>query len=136
MYMSYYVFDIQNLPDIYNGKKPKVVQRGPYTYRELRKNIPLLWEHDGNLLTYNQDKTFIFDSENSCTNCSESDVVTTANIVPLVCILYILYITYIYNFNFLLIFLSIISPFPFAPKKEKSWLLADIYRGGSSLKPD
>ena len=28
------------------------------------------------------------------------------------------------NFNFLLVFLSIISTFPFAPKKEKSWLLA------------
>ena len=28
------------------------------------------------------------------------------------------------NFNFLLVFLSIISTFPFAPNKEKSWLLA------------
>ena len=91
MFMSYYVFDIQNLPDIYAGKKPNVTQRGPYTYRELRKNIPLLWEDDGNLLTYNENKTFIFDPEHSCLNCSESDVVTTPNIVPLVCIKYYLF---------------------------------------------
>ena len=85
MFVSYYVFDVQNEADILAGKKPRVVQRGPYTYKELRKNIPLVWEDGGNLLTYNENKTYIFDPEHSCTNCSENDVVTTPNIVPLVC---------------------------------------------------
>ena len=84
MLMSYYVFDIQNLPEIYEGKKPSVIQRGPYTYNEIRENIPLAWEDDGNLLTYNENKTYIFDPERSCLNCTEDDVITTANIVPLV----------------------------------------------------
>lgn len=84
MYMSYYVFDLQNLEDTLAGKKPNVSQRGPYTYKELRKNIPIVWEDNGNLLTYKENKTFIFDPEKSCTNCKESDIVTTPNIVPLV----------------------------------------------------
>jgi len=83
MLMSYYVFDIQNVGEMYEGKKPRVVQRGPYTYHELRENIPLAWEDNGNLLTYNENKTYIFDPEQSCPNCTEDDVITTANIVPL-----------------------------------------------------
>lgn len=86
MFMSYYVFDVQNTADALAGKKPKVLQRGPYTYKEIRKNIPIVWEDGGNLLTYKENKTFVFDPAKSCSNCSESDIVTTPNIVPLVCI--------------------------------------------------
>lgn len=84
MYMSYYVFDLQNEQEVLKGGKANVTQRGPYTYKELRVNIPLLWEDDGNQLTYAQNKTYIFDAEKSCPNCSDSDVVTTPNLVPLV----------------------------------------------------
>ena len=84
MYMSYYVFDLQNEQEVMKGGKANVTQRGPYTYKELRANIPLLWEDDGNQLTYVQNKTYVFDTEKSCPNCSENDVITTANLVPLV----------------------------------------------------
>eukprot|EP00795_Rhopilema_esculentum_P000574 gene574-10262_t len=83
LYMSYYVFDLQNEADVLNGEKPKVIQRGPYTYKEMRENIPVLWEDGGNLLTYLENKTYIFDQEMSCSNCTENDNITTPNIVAL-----------------------------------------------------
>ena len=82
--MSYYVFDLQNEADVLNGKKPEVKQRGPYTYKEMRENIPVLWEDGGNLLTYLENKTYIFDQEKSCSDCTEQDNITTPNIVALV----------------------------------------------------
>eukprot|EP00794_Sanderia_malayensis_P007498 gene7498-8329_t len=79
-YMNYYVFDLVNEKDVLAGKKPNVTQKGPYAYREIRRNDPVNWKDDGDLLTYLQYKAYVFDKEMSCADCLENDTVTTPNI--------------------------------------------------------
>ncbi len=83
-YMNYYVFDLQNETAVLSGKKASVKQKGPYAYREIRRNIPTEWADNEDSLTYLQYKAYVFDKEKSCLNCSEDDVVLTPNIPMLV----------------------------------------------------
>ena len=83
---KYYLFDIKNPNEIQMGtEKPRVVERGPYTYVEKweKRNIQFLGLE---IIRFNPVITIYF--EQSLSNGSESDVITVMNIPALVCLHY------------------------------------------------
>ena len=79
--MQFYVFDLNNTEDVLQGKKPVVVERGPYTYKEhvYKEDVT---SHDNGTISYRQYKQFHFVPEMSVGPDSETFV--TVNMVLLV----------------------------------------------------
>ncbi|KAL3880575.1 hypothetical protein ACJMK2_032806 [Sinanodonta woodiana] len=82
IYFQIYVFNLENPEEFKNGGKPRVTQRGPYTYREHRKKGKIDY-HVNDTVSYNEVRWFQFVQEMSVG--SDEDNMTTINI-PLVAI--------------------------------------------------
>ncbi|KAK3592837.1 hypothetical protein CHS0354_028913 [Potamilus streckersoni] len=82
IYFQIYVFNLENPQQFMNGGKPKVTQKGPYTYREHRKKGKIDY-HVNDTVSYNEVRRFEFDRAMSVG--SDDDNMTTINI-PLVAI--------------------------------------------------
>lgn len=84
IYLQFYIFDISNPMEAKQGKRPYLVQKGPYSYREHRPKQNVTWNSNTETVTYNEKMSFVFDAETSCDTCDPfTDIVTTVNI-PLV----------------------------------------------------
>lgn len=86
IYLQFFVFDIVNYMEAKENQRPVVEQKGPYSYREYREKKNVTWSSSSEpaMVTYNEEKWFVFDPETSCKSCDPySDYVTTVN-VPLV----------------------------------------------------
>lgn len=59
VYMQFYMFDVKNPDEVLQGKKPFVLQRGPYTYREVRTKYDIT-HNDNGTVSYRQNRTFHF----------------------------------------------------------------------------
>ncbi|KAK7481721.1 hypothetical protein BaRGS_00027094 [Batillaria attramentaria] len=77
IYMQFYMFNLSNPAEVKQGKKPFLVQRGPYTYREHRKKYDITFNENGTV-TYRQKRTFFFEREMSVGDV-ETDLIVTAN---------------------------------------------------------
>ena len=80
--MQFYLFNVTNADEVLAGGKPRLVQMGPYTYKERREKFDIVWNHNGTV-TYKQNRTFTFLPDMSAGN--ETDLVTTVN--PLIPVL-------------------------------------------------
>ena len=88
--MKFYVYHVTNPDQVVAGTvKPSVVEKGPYAYREARSKIHGNFSEESTFVTYGQVKTYHFDKEKSCENCTKDDVVTVIN-APMVGMAYIL----------------------------------------------
>ena len=87
--MKFYVYDVQNPDEIIAGtEKPRILERGPYSFRENRTKIDIDKRNDSDLfIQFGQYKAYYFDKETSCDGCNNDDVLTVLN-VPLVGILF------------------------------------------------
>ena len=47
-----YFFEVQNLNDVLNGARPKLVQKGPYAYDEYYVKFDITWTDGGDTVTY------------------------------------------------------------------------------------
>ncbi|XP_077984146.1 lysosome membrane protein 2-like [Glandiceps talaboti] len=66
VHMQFYVFSIVNAEEVKNGeKKPYVIQKGPYTYKESRVKEVISWNNKENTVTYRENITYVFDREMS-----------------------------------------------------------------------
>ncbi len=74
---KFYFFDVKNPNEILKGAKPELIERGPYVYRENKRNINITFQGD-NLLTFSQINTLYF--EPSLSVGSENDMLTFLNI--------------------------------------------------------
>jgi len=75
-----YFFNLTNPEAVFEGtEKPKLVEVGPYTYRQkwLKQNVT--W-HDNGTISYKTRKIFTFTPSESCAFCSEEDIITTVNV--------------------------------------------------------
>ena len=75
-----YFFNLTNPKAVFDGlEKPKLVEVGPYTYRQkwLRWNVT--WHHNGTI-SYKTRKVFTFTPSESCPSCLEHDNITTLNV--------------------------------------------------------
>lgn len=79
VYMQFYIFNYTNAQEfLKNNTKPRVVERGPYSYREYRVNEVL--EETEDTITYLENNTFVFDPATSCEGCTENDTFIVPNI--------------------------------------------------------
>lgn len=75
---KYYFFDIKNQRNVLSGtEKPRLVERGPYVYREYKRNINIQFIGD-NMISYQPTNTLVFEPSLSVGN--ESDMITFLNI--------------------------------------------------------
>ncbi|XP_028407290.1 lysosome membrane protein 2-like [Dendronephthya gigantea] len=81
VYMQYFMFNLSNPSAVKNGGRPSVKQIGPYSYRELRHNVPRYFNHSADTIVYFSEKAYVFDSTTSCAGCDPIvDKIHTINI--------------------------------------------------------
>lgn len=75
------LFDVRNPIEVQNGSKPDLIQRGPYTYREVweKRNIKFLGR---DVLRFTPVVTLYFDRSMSAGD--ETDLITFVNIPAIV----------------------------------------------------
>lgn len=78
VHFNVYFFDIQNPKDILNGAKPVVLEKGPYSYLEYFLKFDVEWSDDGDTVTFNTQKFYVFDPESSAPGLSEHDNLTVS----------------------------------------------------------
>ena len=72
-----YFFDLQNPKETLQGAKPVVVEKGPYAYDENYYKFDIEWEDDGNMITFNNQRYFLFNPSRTGAGLSEDDQVCT-----------------------------------------------------------
>ncbi len=79
LYRIVYVFHTANEWEVMLGAKPRLEERGPYTYRERRFRTDWSFESP-ELIRYRTRYQYNFLPERSCAGCTEHDVSTVPNI--------------------------------------------------------
>lgn len=78
IYRKYYFFDVQNPDAVIKGRqKPRVIERGPYVYREVKETVNMQL-HGESKLSYSPITYLYFEPDLS--SGSESDIITFVNI--------------------------------------------------------
>ncbi|RWS06791.1 Lysosome membrane protein 2-like protein [Dinothrombium tinctorium] len=78
VFIKFYLFDIQNKNDVFNGHKPIVVERGPYVFRQTREKLDIEIDELNATITYKELKGYYFEPELS--NGSLSDELTVVDV--------------------------------------------------------
>lgn len=86
LYSAYYMFNITNAEDVEKGKMPKLVEIGPFVYKENRTKYNLTWEDNQNVLKYSMMINYTYDEALSEAQDPHKTMVTTIN-VPLIGVL-------------------------------------------------
>ena len=88
--MKFYMYNIENPDQIIAGtEKPRISEKGPYSYVEERRKIDISDEsYSREYIQFGQYKAYSFDKDTSCDTCSKDDVFTVIN-GPLVGLLYV-----------------------------------------------
>ena len=71
-----YFFDLQNEEAVLQGAQPIVTELGPYAFREYYNKFDISWTDDGDTVTYNTQRYYVFDPENTDPGLSLSDKIT------------------------------------------------------------
>ncbi|XP_022079488.1 lysosome membrane protein 2-like isoform X2 [Acanthaster planci] len=78
VYMQFWVWNLTNPIEVQNGKEPFLVERGPYTYREIMVKENISSNRNGTI-TYAQEKSYVLDLDMSVGD-PQKDKFTTINI--------------------------------------------------------
>ncbi|MFH4973833.1 hypothetical protein AB6A40_000542 [Gnathostoma spinigerum] len=81
MDLKVWVLNITNSDDILKGERPHFREQGPYTFIESQRKVPVKFMRNGTEVLYRNKRTYIFNSTQSCENCTLSDVVTIPNVI-------------------------------------------------------
>lgn len=79
---SIYYFDVVNAEDVvYEGAKPNLVERGPYTYSLLFEMFDLEFSGTRRKLDFYEQTYYVFDPDQSCPGCNDTaDLITTVDL--------------------------------------------------------
>ena len=84
MSLDIYFFNWTNPEEFTNfSTKPILEQIGPYRFTEKADKVNIKWNWQNETVSFRKKSTFFFDAEGS--NGSLSDIITTVNVVALVC---------------------------------------------------
>ena len=88
--MKFYMYNIENPDEIIAGtEKPRISEKGPYSYIEERRKIDISDESNSKeYIQFGQYKAYSFDKDTSCETCNKDDVITVVN-GPLIGLLYV-----------------------------------------------
>lgn len=78
LYLEITLFNLENPDDVQKGAKPKVVEKGPYSFVEKHERINIVW-NDNDTITFNQIRTWDFDEKRS--NGTLDDDITFLNVI-------------------------------------------------------
>jgi hypothetical protein len=56
-----YYFEVQNMEEAISGGRPKLMQVGPYAYKEYYVKFDITWTDDGDTVTYGSQRYYIYD---------------------------------------------------------------------------
>jgi hypothetical protein len=76
VYYDIYIFDYQNVDNLLSGSKPVVVEKGPYHFHEYFQKFDISWSDDGNEVTYNAQKYYIFEASGTGAGLTLDDYIT------------------------------------------------------------
>ncbi|XP_032665958.1 protein croquemort-like isoform X2 [Odontomachus brunneus] len=80
MYLDIYFFNWTNPQEFeVSGKKPHLVQVGPYSFREIRQKANIVFHPENKTVSYFQRRSWYFDAERS--NGSLDDIINHVNVV-------------------------------------------------------
>jgi len=79
-YYQLFFFDIQNSDGILRGEIPKVLERGPYSYREQVVKFDPVWSQDRGEMSWRTWTYYVFDEATSGANLTENDLITNVNL--------------------------------------------------------
>ncbi|KAI6645842.1 CD36-like lysosomal integral membrane protein II [Oopsacas minuta] len=80
IYKDFYIFNWTNPSDLALGIAPKLIEVGPYRYREYRNKTVTAVSENGCHVIYTQHKLFVFDRGATSVDLSEDDVIQTLNL--------------------------------------------------------
>lgn len=81
-FMQYWVYNYTNALEIqHRGAYPDMLEKGPYSYREILTNNVEDWSEDENEVLYRRKSVFRFDAETSCPTCKPDDVFVVPDII-------------------------------------------------------
>ena len=64
------------------GQRPKLLQYGPYAYDEYYIKFDIIWSDDGDTVSYNTQKYYIYNEKETGPGLSEEDLIT----IPYACV--------------------------------------------------
>ena len=76
VFYDIYIFDYQNVDELLAGAKPVVVEKGPYHFREYFNKFDIQWSDDGNEVTFNEQKYYLFEADGTGAGLSLDDYLT------------------------------------------------------------
>ena len=71
-----YYFDVQNAEEVIRGGRPVVVEVGPYSFDEYYVKFDIEWSDGGDTVTYNTQKYYLWNQENSGPGLTQEDQLT------------------------------------------------------------
>lgn len=77
-----YFFEVQNLAEALSGQRPKLVQLGPYAYDEYYVKFDISWTDDGDTVSCNTQRYYLFNPEETGAGLSQEDQIT----LPYACV--------------------------------------------------
>ena len=77
-----YFFEVQNKEEALNGKRPKLLQFGPYAYDEYYLKFDIVWTDGGDTVSFNTQKYYIFNQDETGPGLYQSDQIT----IPYACV--------------------------------------------------
>jgi hypothetical protein len=77
-----YYFEVQNLEEALSGQRPKLVQIGPYAYDEYYVKFDISWMDDGDTVSFNTQKYYVYNQEETGPGLHQDDQIT----IPYACV--------------------------------------------------
>lgn len=78
-----FYFHVHNPDEIVKGAKPQVTEVGPYAFREYFYKFDIEWSDDGDTVTYNTQKYYVFDESRTGPGLTLNDSLTLPYVTPL-----------------------------------------------------
>lgn len=83
MYLDFYFFNWTNPEQINdNSSSPRVVEMGPYRFKETKEKVNITWNNENSTVSYRQLRRWYYVEEES--NGNLDDNVTTLNVIAAV----------------------------------------------------
>uniref|UniRef100_A0A915PX40 Uncharacterized protein n=1 Tax=Setaria digitata TaxID=48799 RepID=A0A915PX40_9BILA len=82
MRLKVWTVSVENPEDVAKlGSYPALIEKGPYVFIEHQKKIKVDFMRNNTRVLYRNKRYYIYDENESCTNCSLNDLVTIPNIL-------------------------------------------------------
>lgn len=79
IFYNLYLFNVQNAEEILQGAQPELQEIGPYAFKEFYNKFDIKWTDDGDTVTYNTQKYYLFDAEKTGSGLSLDDKLLMPN---------------------------------------------------------